>query len=152
MRKIGWLILFISVLLDVNNLLFGQIEQTPLQKAYSKKILDRSKNQKNTEGKSNILAKQPVFSPDGNKIAFLSNKEQATIKGKEGWYSHLFELYTVNTDGSNLKKIPSASDVFYFINCFCWSPQGTKIAFAASKISVEKRDYLGVDIFIVNAD
>lgn len=101
---------------------------------------------------SDILAKSPVFSPDGKKIAFLSNKDQVNIDGL-GSHSHLFELYTIDTDGNNIKKISGLSDTFYFVECFCWSPNSKRIAYSAGKAeNTEERKHLGSGIFIINSD
>jgi TolB protein len=58
----------------------------------------------------------PVFSPDGSKIIF-SDDEQ----GKE-----VSEIYTVNTDGSNLTRLTKLGRVS---NSACYSPDGKWITF-----------------------
>jgi TolB protein len=44
---------------------------------------------------SKVDSHDPVWSPDGNQIAFYSNRDGD------------FEIYVVNSDGSNLRQITS---------------------------------------------
>jgi Tol biopolymer transport system component len=74
----------------------------------------------------------PVWSPDGTRIAFRSHRD-----GDE-------EVYVMNADGSDQTNLTNdrASDYSP-----AWSPDGTYIAFASNRLN--KR---GNDIWIVNAD
>jgi Tol biopolymer transport system component len=66
----------------------------------------------------------PVFSPDGQKIAFLD-------EGK---------LFTIDADGQNLRELTLAS-----MSEIAWSPDGKKIAFLRSYPQ-------GNEIWIINSD
>ncbi len=70
----------------------------------------------------------PCYSPDGDKIVFTSNRA-----GREA-------LYTMNADGSDLKKI-SNSDGRANYSQPVWSPRGDLIAFAKQ---MGKEFYIGV--------
>jgi Tol biopolymer transport system component len=75
--------------------------------------------------------RSPDWSPDGNKIAFMSNRDGGD-----------YEIYVMNADGSNPTNIsnnaaPDSSPA--------WSPDGTKIAF------VSLRDG-NLEIYVMNAD
>ena len=59
----------------------------------------------------------PVWSPDGEQIAFLSERD--------GTYNS-FALYVMDTHGDNLKKLSDA--VFSESSILSWSPDGTRIA------------------------
>ena len=101
---------------------------------------------------SEILAKSPVFSPDSKKIAFLFNKDHVK-RGMYGGNPQLFELYTIDTNGNNLKKISESPDTSYFVQCFCWSPNGKRIAYSAGTAeNTEEGKHLGSGIFIINSD
>ena len=57
----------------------------------------------------------PMWSPDGSKIVFLSNRD-----GDPGDH----EVYMMNADGSNVVKLNGSP---------AWSPDGSKIAFASDR-------------------
>ena len=72
----------------------------------------------------------PDWSPDGTKIAFVSDRE-----GRD--------IYVMNADGTNVVKITRFE---YSVSDPAWSPDGTKIAFIRSDIRT------GSDIYVMNAD
>jgi Tol biopolymer transport system component len=76
--------------------------------------------------------RDPVWSPDGTKIAFVSDT-LTTLP---------INLYVMNADGTNPIRL---ADSFNDIEP-TWSPDGTKLAFAAN------RDGLVGSIYTVNAD
>lgn len=90
------------------------------------------KNRKQiTKGRFGELNVEPNVSPDGKKIAFSSTRE-----GNKPM------IYTMNTDGSGIKRVTYAGDYNSSPN---WSPDGKKIVFAGQ----DKTHY---DIFVMNAD
>jgi Tol biopolymer transport system component len=76
---------------------------------------------------------QPKWSPDGNKIVFMSNRDGN------------FEIYSMNADGSNQTRLTNnpAADGFP-----AWSPDGDKIAF----VSGDLRNPATFEIYVMNAD
>jgi TolB protein len=72
----------------------------------------------------------PVWSPDGSKIAFSSNRD-----GTDG-------LYLMNRDGSGVSKVTTGIGGFHPT----WSPDGTRIAFECH-VDVGNRD-----ICVINSD
>lgn len=73
----------------------------------------------------------PVWSPDGERLAFYSNRAGS------------FDLYVVNADGSELIRItddPRADDQFP-----SWSPDGKRLAFQSNRAS-------DGDIFLIRPD
>ena len=72
----------------------------------------------------------PTWSPDGNKIAFDSNRDGDT------------EIYIINADGNELTRITNnaAEDTYP-----AWSPDGTKIAFTSNRDG-------NYEIYVMNTD
>jgi Tol biopolymer transport system component len=66
--------------------------------------------------------RDPVWSPDGTKIAFLSDTNTTLPTN----------VYVMNADGTHLVRLP---DTFNAVEP-AWSPDGTKIAFAANRDGV----------------
>jgi Tol biopolymer transport system component len=73
---------------------------------------------------------RPVWSPDGTKIAFQSDRDGVG------------EVFVMNSDGSSQTNITNnpAADGWP-----CWSPDGTKIAFVSSRDG-------DMEIYVVNVD
>jgi Tol biopolymer transport system component len=80
------------------------------------------------------LDRDPAWSPDGRKIAFLSRRD-----GKQ-------EIYVVNADGSALRNLTHSPDHEFTP---AWSPDGRKIAFARSRDFYQRAD---VELYVMNAD
>ena len=59
----------------------------------------------------------PVWSPQGNQIAFLTDRR-----------GNGYEIYLMNADGSNQRPLRDASPVY--TAGFAWSPDGTRLAYA----------------------
>ena len=82
-----------------------------------------------------VLAREegafPVWSPDGRKIAFLS-EERLSEGGVQ------FVIYTVRSDGSELKRLSET------ISLPAWSPDSNSIALV--------KDYDTIGLFIVDVD
>jgi Tol biopolymer transport system component len=66
-------------------------------------------------------AKQPIWSPDGERIAFILSKEE------EG---HNIDIYLMDEDGSNQVRLTEFDSIEADPT---WSPDGTKIAFASGQ-------------------
>ena len=71
-----------------------------------------------------------VYSPDGERIAFISNADGD------------FEIYVMNYDGSNVKKI---TDNTYNETIVEWSPDGKQFLFSSDRDEQ-------VDIYVMNTD
>ena len=88
----------------------------------------------------------PAWSPDGQKIAFLSFRDLHRI---EAGGIILSEIYVMNPDGTNpinLTQVPERPD-----GSPSWSPDGTQIAFRSAKAF--KWDLLfHSDIWVMDAD
>jgi Tol biopolymer transport system component len=75
----------------------------------------------------------PVWSPDGEKIAFYDN-EAITV---------------INTDGSGRKKLIGSSALgTYVLPQQAWSPDGQRIAFIGNSADLDN----SADLYVINAD
>ncbi|MEM5774811.1 MAG: hypothetical protein AAGU05_07380, partial [Anaerolineaceae bacterium] len=72
---------------------------------------------------------KPAWSPDGSRIAFVSNRD---LTGEGGQH-----IFVINADGTDLKQIT----LDFYADDPSWSPDGAMLTYEA-----------GGDIFIVNAD
>ncbi len=72
----------------------------------------------------------PVYSPDGDQIAFISNRDGN------------FEIYVMDSDGSDPVRLTNSVDEDYSPR---WSPDGSRIAFGSGP-------YGEWEVFIINAD
>ncbi|MEX2537756.1 MAG: hypothetical protein WD646_03790 [Actinomycetota bacterium] len=77
----------------------------------------------------------PAWSPDGNRIAFLTDRDHAGVTT---------ELYVMNADGSNAIRLTNNEEIIETNPA--WSPDSSKIAFQATEPGV------GIDILTVNPD
>lgn len=79
----------------------------------------------------------PVWSPDGTKIAFISNRD------------YLLALYVMNADGSDARlvtdKVIDAAEP-------AWSPDGSKLAFSGGARASVTLNIPSVNIYVVNVD
>jgi TolB protein len=66
--------------------------------------------------------RDPSWSPDGKKLVFWSSSDHCTPGPGQGNY----ELYTINADGTGLKRLLTATNS----GAPAWSPDGKTIAFA----------------------
>jgi Tol biopolymer transport system component len=78
----------------------------------------------------------PTWSPDGKKIAFMSDRIGTAI----------WDIYVMNADGSNLVKLTKDHGNNLNPN---WSPDGSKIAFASDFATHWNH---GLDIYIMKSD
>jgi TolB protein len=87
------------------------------------------------QGTEVVHNQNPAFSPDGNRIAFTSNRG-----GQTGFY----DVWVVNRDGSNLQNLtpgtPRSSE-----GAPTWSPGGNQIAFTSDRTGTNH-------IYVMNAD
>ncbi|HEX8424060.1 MAG TPA: hypothetical protein VF634_11640, partial [Pyrinomonadaceae bacterium] len=83
---------------------------------------------------------QPDWSPDGSKIAFLSNRISP----------YNFELYVMSVDGTNQTRLTFNDALVGAHNDYYpeWSPDGTKIAFVYDGGNTAHTD----QIHVMNAD
>lgn len=85
---------------------------------------------------SPVYDSSPVWSPDGTKIAFISNRD------------YLFSLYVMNADGSNAQRLTETLEP----GEPAWSPDGGKIAFTAGVRFTVGMGKASTNIYIVNVD
>ncbi|HEX8096965.1 MAG TPA: LamG-like jellyroll fold domain-containing protein, partial [Pyrinomonadaceae bacterium] len=78
----------------------------------------------------------PVISPDGTRVAFISNRAVETVTPNNGtsYQVRPNDIYVVNTDGTNLRRVTGLQknangDAASNIVSVAWSPDGTTLAF-----------------------
>src|SRR6267143_73115 len=76
------------------------------------RLTDEKSRPKTLPGFIHVYDDTPAWSPDGTKIAFVSNRDNASF------------IYTMNADGSNIQRLTSMD-----AGGPAWSPDGQKIAF-----------------------
>ncbi|RYG68590.1 hypothetical protein EON80_11340 [bacterium] len=74
----------------------------------------------------------PVVSPDGNKVAFYSDRDSSTA---DNTFFKEFSLYVMNVDGSSLQRL--ATVVIYSGPDVCWSPDSSKLAFSSFDLDAQ---------------
>jgi Tol biopolymer transport system component len=92
-----------------------------------------------------VANSDPSWSPDGTKLAFVSNRSG---QGK-------VEIWVVNVDGTGLARLTSAVQIgtslgnpIYSSDLSpSWSPDGTRIAFSSNREGIANRE-----IYVMNAD
>jgi Tol biopolymer transport system component len=93
-----------------------------------------------TGGVADGFSEDPVWSPNGTKIAFTRTLSSDTVTQNR-------EIYVMDADGSNQKRL--TTDPYSDAHA-AWSPDGRKIVFvgtiAVNKVPVDN------DLFIMNAD
>lgn len=82
----------------------------------------------------------PVISPDGRRVAFISNRSVVTIGSPPAQYRPR-DIYVINTDGSGLQKVTTfqpnsgngvaGSDLASVV----WSPNNTRLAFRGLRLA-----------------
>jgi TolB protein len=72
----------------------------------------------------------PVFSPDGTRMAFMSNRDGNP------------EIYVMNRDGSNVFRLTNSPEID---STPTWSPSGTQIAFTSGRTGTPQIYVVGSD-------
>ena len=105
-------------------------------------------------GPATVLARdatEPVFSPDGEKVAFLRGHEKNYENSEFKAAVFLTDLFVAHSDGSEVRRLtktPSTSESFP-----SWNPSGSRLAYA----EMNKRSLAGIfgfgdAIVQINAD
>ncbi len=94
---------------------------------------DGGNEQRLTENRNNDW--DPVWSPDGNRIAFESDRKGDFVN---------FDIYVMDADGGNLQKLTNNRA---WNGGPSWSPSGERIAFWSNK-----EDKFKADIYVMDAD
>lgn len=154
MKKTRWIILMVSFLLGASTLLLAGERNTGRRPSRRGQAENQGKSPKLLPSPTesvplphiNIQNKKPLWSPDGKRIAFLSNRQGPDVPRGERQ-----GIYVINADGTNLRRLLTSalyrdeenSFVPYKIRDFCWSPDGTKIAFETGSWS---------DIYVIDVN
>ena len=85
---------------------------------------DGSGNTNLTNNRAILKDRTPEFSPDGQRIAFVSEGEQVGNPQADS------EIYAMNLDGSDQKNLTNNGDLLHEVG-FSFSPDGQKIAYTS---------------------
>jgi len=102
------------------------------------------------DGSTKVLARsaeQPVYSPDGSRVAFISYRDRNQIEGFDRPVL-VGELYVSNVDGSGPRRLTHTIDKQE--SAPSWDPSGQRLAYTQSS----DPEALGLDnvIMEINAD
>ena len=93
-------------------------------------------------GYRRTYATNPVWSPDGSKIAFEGNPDYGQ-----------YNLWVMNGDGTRLRKIFGIPvEGFGSVQHITWSPDGTRLAFDNSCFTLDGEPLCPLNIHAINAD
>lgn len=101
------------------------------------RLTDDKSRTKKLPSFSPVYDGHPVWSPDGTKIAFVSNRD------------YLFSLYVMDADGSDAQLV---TDKVLDLGEPAWSPDGRKIAFSGGVRGTVGMSKPSVDIYLLNVD
>ena len=83
----------------------------------------------------------PSWSPDGKRIAFVSNRSGNVIHGRP-----TYEIYVMDADGGNQRNLTNHPDSDFHPSC---SPDGKHIVFSSDRDN--NRDH-NIEIYVMDAD
>jgi Tol biopolymer transport system component len=106
-------------------------------------------------GHDSVLARNaadPVYSPDGSKIAFLRGPWHTFRDKGRTTVERLTDMYAVNVDGSGLTRLTKTPRQIELAPS--WDPSGQRLAYTEFKAGLDEADFLGIgdSIMEINAD
>jgi Tol biopolymer transport system component len=87
--------------------------------------------------------REPVWSPDGTKIAFVSYGKDTSIPVAERVVGSSSDIFVMNPDGTGITNLTKTSG---FDDEPAWSPDGLKIAWRTNRANND------AEVFVMNAD
>jgi Tol biopolymer transport system component len=88
------------------------------------------------------LAEEPVFSPDGSKIAFIGYLDPDLVEAEEDEKYLAGELYVARADGTEIKRLSRTEDVLE--SSPSWDPSGQRIGYVQFRADTSFAPGLGL--------
>ena len=90
---------------------------------------------------------QPSWSPDGKRIAFMSNRD-GHVHAIHGWPT--YEIYVMDADGDNLQNLTNNPNDDRYPS---WSPDGKRIVFSSERAGHFRSKFgITAEIYVMDAD
>ena len=90
----------------------------------------------------------PSWSPDGKRIAFMSDRDEHVIDNIPGGLLN-FEIYVMDADGGNQQNLTNNPNSD---SAPSWSPDGKRIVFASDRDGNRDGNRENYEIYVMNAD
>ena len=90
-----------------------------------------------------VQSQYPMISPDGSRIAFISNPKTVTTCDVTGGTAQPYDIYIINSDGADLRQVTPTQVIncqtgapWSNIHALARSPDGTRLVFKGTRLAL----------------